>query len=104
MKVHNQFKAAAFSLALAALITAPSVSPTTGLIQYQQATAADEASSMAKIQLILKKLRGSMSSMKDFDELEKAGMPKSDVDRMRRAMAQKTKQLTDDAINSIQSL
>jgi len=42
--------------------------------------------------------------MKDFDELEKAGMSKSDVDRMRRAMTQKIKQLTDEAINSIQSL
>jgi len=52
----------------------------------------------------LKKLRGSMTSMKDFDELETAGMPKKDVDRMRRAMSHKIKQLTDEAISSIQSL
>jgi hypothetical protein len=42
--------------------------------------------------------------MKDFDELEKAGMPKKDVDRMRRAMTHKIQQLTDEAISSIRSL
>jgi len=68
---------------------------------YQSAHALGD---MAKIQLILQKLRTSMGSMKDFDELEKAGMPKKDVDRMRRAMTQKIQQLTDDAVASIRQL
>jgi len=42
--------------------------------------------------------------MKDLDELEKAGMSKEDVDRMRRAMEQKIQQLTDEAIASIHAL
>ncbi|MDQ6987245.1 MAG: hypothetical protein Q9M25_05540 [Mariprofundaceae bacterium] len=90
-----------FSL-IVAVVVAPSISPVSMQLQYPQAVA-DEGS-MAKIQLILRKLRSSMSSMKDFDELEKVGMPKSDVDRMRRAMTRKIKQLTDEAINSIRAL
>jgi len=70
-------------------------------IAYPTAHAADQ---MGQIQLILKKLRSSMSSMKDFDELERAGMSKKDVDRMRRAMSQKIKQLTDDAVASIRNI
>jgi len=84
------------------LMSAPVVSPVLMQLQYPQAVAAE--SPMAKIQLILKKLRGSMTSMKDFDELEQAGMPKKDVDRMRRAMSHKIQQLTDEAIASIQAL
>ncbi len=85
------------------MMSAPMLSPTSMQLAYPQAMAA-EKNSMAKIQLILKKLRGSMTSMKDFDELEEAGMSKKDVDRMRRAMAHKIRQLTDEAISSIQSL
>ncbi len=71
-------------------------------LQYNQAVA--EENNMAKIQLILKKLRSSMGSMKDFDDLEKAGMSKRNVDRLRRAMSQKIQQLTDEAVNSIHDL
>lgn len=79
--------------------------PTMGLSSlnphYTPAVAED---GMGKVQLILKKLRSSMASMKDFDELEQAGMSKKDVDRMRRAMEQKIKQMTDEAVDLIRAL
>ncbi len=59
---------------------------------------------MAQVQLILKKLRSSMENMKDFDELEKAGMEKRDVDRLRKAMKGKIKQMTSDAVDLIRVL
>jgi len=102
MKAHTYVKGMVLSFALVVLISAPVFSSTSLQLQYTHAMA--EENSMAKIQLILKKLRGSMTSMKDFDELEKAGMPKKDVDRMRRAMTHKIQQLTDEAISSIRSL
>ena len=73
---------------------------------YGQAIAAEksEASGMERMQLILKKLRSTMASMKDFDDLEEAGMAKVQVDRMRKAMTQKIQQLTDDAVGSIRDL
>jgi len=54
--------------------------------------------------LIIKKLRDAMGSMKDFDELEKAGLAKKDVDRMRRAMHAKIQQMMEDAIYAIRAL
>jgi len=102
MRVHAYVKGLLLGVAWLVLMSAPVVSPNLMQLQYPQALAAE--SSMAKIQLILKKLRGSMTSMKDFDELEQAGMPKKDVDRMRRAMSHKIQQLTDEAIASIQAL
>ncbi len=62
------------------------------------------ADNMAQVRLILKKLRGSMASMKDFDELEAAGMDKADVDKLRRAMKLKIKQMTADAVDLIKAL
>jgi len=101
MKVQG-FKRGLFGMVLAAAMVAPIHLSGHVSLNYAQASAAENG--MAKIQLILKKLRGSMSSMKDFDELETAGMPKRDVDRMRRAMTQKIKQLTDEAVQSIHDL
>lgn len=66
------------------------------------ASAAD--ANMAQVQLILKKLRSSMANMKDFDELEDAGMDKVDVDRLRNAMKGKIKQMTSDAVDLIRVL
>jgi hypothetical protein len=59
---------------------------------------------MAQITLIIKKLRESMASLKDLDALEKAGMPKKDVDRMRQALEQKNQEMINEAIAEIQSL
>ena len=59
---------------------------------------------MGQVRLILKKLSTSMASMKDLDELEDAGMDKEDVDRMRRAMDRKIKQMTGDAVELIRTL
>ena len=89
------------SLVLMLALAGPAVSPVSMTVGY---TSVQAASSMAQIQLILKKLRGSMSSMKDFDQLEAEGMAKKDVDRMRRAMKQKIQQLTDDAVASIRNI
>ncbi|MDQ6994414.1 MAG: hypothetical protein Q9M18_02315 [Mariprofundaceae bacterium] len=94
-------KSILLGLGLIVAMASPIFSPTSMTIQYPSVQA---ASDMSKIQLILNKLRASMSSMKDFDELEKAGMSKKDVDRMRRAMTQKIQQLTDDAVSSIRSI
>ncbi|HID37259.1 MAG TPA: hypothetical protein EYP39_07800 [Ghiorsea sp.] len=67
-------------------------------------TASAAEGNMAQVQLILKKLRSSMANMKDFDELEEAGMDKSDVDRLRKAMKGKIKQMTTDAVDLIRVL
>ncbi len=69
----------------------------------RQAVAA-ETGDFAKVQLMLKKLRDSMSGLKDLDALEKAGMSKKDVDRMRRVLKRKIQQMIDDTIASIQAL
>jgi len=74
----------------------------TGYGLMSQASAAD--ANMAQVQLILKKLRSSMANMKDFDELEEAGMDKKDVDRLRNAMKGKIKQMTSDAVDLIRVL
>ena len=75
--------------------------PTLALIS--QANAAGDVN-MAQVQLILKKLRSSMANMKDFDELEEAGMDKTDVGRLRSAMKNKITQMTSDAVNLIRVL
>jgi len=74
--------------------------PTLALVS--QANAADV--NMVQVQLILKKLRSSMANMKDFDDLEEAGMDKKDVDRLRSAMKNKIKQMTSDAVDLIRVL
>lgn len=102
MKTRIYVKGTVLGFLLLGLMFSPVISPVSMQLNYPQAVATE--ASMAKIQLILKKLRGSMGNMKDFDELEAAGMPKSDVDRMRRAMNHKIDQLTDEAISSIESL
>jgi len=99
--IKKSYKGMLLALSLMIALVGPSLSPTSVSVSYPTVQA---ASSMSQIQLILKKLRASMSSMKDFDELEKAGMSKKDVDRMRRAMTQKIKQLTDDAVASIRNI
>ena len=101
MNIKKWFKSLVFLLVI--VVTAPNLSPVSLQVHTSQAYAAEE-NGMAKIQLILKKLRASMTSMKDFDDLENAGMAKRDVDRLRRAMSQKIKQLTDEAIASIHDL
>ena len=67
-------------------------------------TPAYAADNMEQVQLILKKLKSSMQNMKDFDELEKAGMDKRDVDRLRNAMRAKIRQMTSDAVDLIRVL
>ncbi|MDQ6974469.1 MAG: hypothetical protein Q9M10_06255 [Mariprofundaceae bacterium] len=101
MRLIQSSKAILLSLGMVVAMMVPVFSPTSMSIEYPSVQAANE---MGKIQLILKKLRTSMSSMKDFDELEKAGMSKKDVDRMRRAMTQKIQQLTNDAVSSIHNI
>jgi len=75
-----------------------------GSFGYEQAQAADSVNGMKRLTLILKKLRDAMGSMSDFDELEKAGLAKKDVDRMRRAMKDKINQMMEDAIYAIRAL
>jgi len=85
-------------------LTAPVSNPLTKPLAYHQLQAAEAADGMKRLNLILKKLRDAMGSMKDFDELEKAGLSKKDVDRMRRAMNDKIQQMMEDAIYAIRSL
>jgi len=63
-----------------------------------------QADGMDQVKLVLKKLRDSMTSMKDFDALEDAGMDREDVNRLRRAMKAKIKQMTNDAVDLIRAL
>ncbi len=70
-----------------------------GLVSAQ---ADDEG--MVRVRRTLNKLKGAMKSLNDFDELEKAGMPKKDVDRMRRAMEKKIQNMMNDAIRAITEL
>jgi len=101
----GKMKGLLLSMMLSAILFAPGVSSTSMQAQYAQASAEESVmADMAKIQLILKKLRGSMASLSDLDDLERAGMDKRDVNRMRRAMKQKIKQLIDEAIDSIEAL
>jgi len=65
---------------------------------------AAEESGMDRVTIQLKKLRDAMSSMQELDELEKAGMPRQDVDRMRKAMQSKISEMMNDAMTSIRSL
>ncbi len=62
------------------------------------------AGDIQQVQLLIQKLRASMESLKELDELEKAGMSKRDVDRMRNALRQKIQQMIDDTIAEIQKL
>ncbi|HXH65241.1 MAG TPA: hypothetical protein VNH42_07030 [Mariprofundaceae bacterium] len=78
-------------------------SPVSFVMPVADAAAATE-DKMAQITLIIKKLRESMASLKDLDALEQAGMPKKDVDRMRRALEQKNQEMINEAIAEIQSL
>jgi len=76
--------------------------PHQGSISFSMPMA--QADGMGQVQLVLKKLRNSMASMKDFDALEDAGMDRKDVDRMRRAMKSKIKQMVNDAVDLIRAL
>ncbi|MDX8386933.1 MAG: hypothetical protein R8M46_00160 [Ghiorsea sp.] len=71
---------------------------------FSVASVQAEDNGMTQVRLVLKKLRGSLASMKDFDELEEIGMDKADVNRMRRAMKLKIKQMTSDAVDLISAL
>ena len=90
-----------YILVFMVMVFVTSMSNQSGIL-VPSAHAADD--NMAQVQLILKKLRSSMANMKDFDELEEAGMDKKDVDRLRRAMKGKIKQMTTDAVDLIRVL
>jgi len=62
------------------------------------------ADSMTRLRIILQKLQDAMASMKDLDKLEESGMPKKQVDRMRRAMQLKINQMMEEAIKNIHAL
>jgi len=98
----GKMKGLLLGMMLSAMLFAPGVSSTSMQVQYAQASAEENVmANMAKTQLILKKLRGSMAIISDLDDLERAGMDKRDVNRMRRAMNQKIKQLMDEAIEAL---
>ncbi len=69
------------------------------------ARAADDGrGGVAKVRLMIQKLNDSMAGLKDLDSLERAGMPKKDVDRMRRAMQRKINQMIEETIARIQAM
>lgn len=76
----------------------------TETISYRSAIAEEAVDHVSKMRLTLKKLTNAMASMNDFDELEKAGMPKASVDRMRSAMQLKITQMMDEVIMEIHKL
>ncbi len=71
---------------------------------WAQTPAVSEDAGMRRVQLLLRKLRESMQSLKDLDALERAGMPKRDVDRMRRALKAKIQEMIDETVASIREL
>jgi len=71
---------------------------------YAPAMAEEQVDHMAQMRLTLRKLQDAMSSMKDFDELESAGMPKSNVDRMRSAMQLKINKMMNEVLEEIQKI
>jgi len=85
-------------------VLAPATGVMTSFASIPVADAAAADDKMAQITLIIKKLRESMASLKDLDALEQAGMPKKDVDRMRKALEQKNQEMINEAIAEIQSL
>ncbi len=85
-------------------LSAPAHYSPSGISGFAPAQAEDAVNGMKRLSLILKKLRDAMGSMKEFDELEKAGLRKKDVDRMRRAMNDKINQMMEDAIYAIRAL
>lgn len=66
--------------------------------------AMDSQSQVGELKMALAKLRVSMSSMKDLDELEQIGMPLSEVNIMRHALREKIKEMTSAVLISIQQL
>ena len=95
----------AITIAAAFALAAPlSISEGSATMGYHHVAAAESVGGMKRLNLIIKKLRDAMGSMKDFDELEKAGLNKKDVDRMRQAMESKIRQMMEDAIYAIRSL
>lgn len=74
------------------------------LIRAAHASEQGTSGKMQRIRLVLKKLQDAMASMKDLGALEKAGMPKKNVDRMRRAMQLKIDQMMEEAIKDIRAL
>ncbi len=91
-------------MAVSIAVLAPTAGGVLHVPGYTQAVAAERDKGMQRLNLILKKLRDAMGSMKDFDELEKAGLRKKDVDRMRQAMRHKIQQMMEDAIYAIRAL
>jgi len=99
MKKYLWFMMLAFGVA----VVAP-LSLTSTTLGYQQSQAATTVDGMKRVKLILRKLSDALGSMKDFDELQKAGLKKKDVDRMRRAMEAKIQQMMEDAIYAIRAI
>jgi len=99
-------KKSILTMVVAALLalTAPVSHSITTPLAYNHVQAAETADGMKRLNLIIKKLRDAMGSMKDFDQLEQAGLRKKDVDRMRQAMQKKIEQMMEDAIYAIRSL
>lgn len=93
-----------FASLLLVLGLAPVASVDTGSRALAAEADAGSGDSMARLRIILQKLQDAMASMKDFDKLEKAGMPKKQVDRMRHAMQLKINQMMEEAIQDIHSL
>jgi len=91
-------------IAFVADISSVNVSARDGLQVVATASAAETQNEMEQVSLIIKKLRTSMSSLNDLDELEKAGMPQKDVDRMRTALQGKIQQMISEALLRINAL
>jgi len=94
----------AFLIFAATTISVPGISSALFVSQVVAAEQTNASVGMAQVRLILRKLQDAMASMKDLDELEKSGMSKRNVDRMRRAMQLKIDQMMEDAIKDIRAL
>jgi len=93
-----------FLIFTTATISIPGISNTLFVSQVAAAERSRTSDGMQRVRLVLKKLQDAMASMKDLDELEKSGMSKKSVNRMRRAMQLKINQMMEDAIKDIRAL
>jgi hypothetical protein len=107
-KMNHICKKTAWVMVLMLLVAAigPHISGASMNLGTNVATAADlqDDNSMHRVRIILNKLRESLATMGDFDQLEQAGMRKADVDRLRAAMQSKIQMLQEEALLSIRQL
>lgn len=99
--------AAALLLALALPVgQSDSAVPAWGSWRYPLALAQDDLAGekIERLQLVLRKLRATLQSMKAIEELEKQGLPRDQAKEIQQAAEAKVRQLTRDILFILKSM